>query len=178
VPPIRRSLEVSCLTEPRQVLKLEWQERVEARLGAQAKKSAKRRQVAALPFKVESSGIQVMMITSRNGKRWLVPKGNPMVGRKAWTAAAREAFEEAGVMGRIRPTPLGRFKFRKRIEGQKRPVVADIFPLEVRREYTKWPEAMQRQRRWVRLSKATRLASWKGLAKALAGLPPSWLSAE
>jgi 8-oxo-dGTP pyrophosphatase MutT (NUDIX family) len=143
-------------------------ERSEENVGNRAKKSAgRRRQVAALPFRTDRDGIKIMMITSRSGNRWLLPKGNLMPSLAAWSAAAIEAWEEAGVAGRIHRRSLGRFKFNKRSRDGIRVHAVEVFPLEVEKEHQSWPEASDRARAWVPLSKAARLARWKGLAKVL-----------
>jgi 8-oxo-dGTP pyrophosphatase MutT (NUDIX family) len=144
-------------------------------VGNRAKKSTgRRRQVAALPFRTDRDGIKIMMITSRSGKRWLLPKGNLMPNRTAWTAAAIEAWEEAGVAGRIHRRPLGRFRFRKRARGGMRLHAVEVFPLKVERQHQNWPEAKDRDRAWVPLSEASRLARWKGLAKVLSRATLAW----
>ena len=83
-----------------------------------AKTAAKgRRQVGALPYKVvDDSGVEVMLVTSRETKRWIIPKGWPMKDRKPHMAAKREAFEEAGVRGQIGKRPIGTFVYDKRPE--------------------------------------------------------------
>ena len=64
------------------------------------------RQVAALPYRPDPDGnIRVMLITSRETQRWVIPKGNLIKGLRAHEAAAQEAFEEAGVEGIACPTP-------------------------------------------------------------------------
>ncbi len=61
-----------------------------------------RKQYAALPVRVAADGqIEVMLITSRGTKRWIIPKGWPMKKRTPAEAAVTEAFEEAGLKGEI-----------------------------------------------------------------------------
>src|SRR5215472_4636182 len=74
-------------------------------------------QFAALPFRIAADGrLRVMLITSRETHRWVIPKGWPMHGRKPRDVAAREAFEEAGVVGRvIGKKPVGRYHYSKQL---------------------------------------------------------------
>ena len=69
-------------------------------------------QVAALPLTIGEDGVtRVLLLTSRETRRWVIPKGWPMKGCKPYEAAAQEALEEAGVTGqakksRSEPTPI------------------------------------------------------------------------
>lgn len=54
------------------------------------------RQAAAIPYEVHDGRVEVMLLTSRNTRRWIIPKGNIEKGETALKAAAAEAFEEAG----------------------------------------------------------------------------------
>ncbi|HWL48129.1 MAG TPA: NUDIX domain-containing protein, partial [Sphingomonadaceae bacterium] len=73
------------------------------------------KQIAALPYRSEGDGsVRVMLITSRETRRWVVPKGNPIRGLAPHEAAAHEAFEEAGLHGIACPTALGSYQYRKR----------------------------------------------------------------
>src|SRR3546814_5625705 len=66
------------------------------------------KQVAALPYRIEPDGAaRILLITSRETRRWIIPKGNPIRGLEAHQAAAREAFEEAGISGIACPAAIG-----------------------------------------------------------------------
>ncbi|MCB1509721.1 MAG: NUDIX domain-containing protein, partial [Hyphomicrobiaceae bacterium] len=74
------------------------------------------RQIAALPYRRRDDGVfEVCLVTSRDTGRWVLPKGWPMRGRTNWEAAAREAYEEAGLVGEIEKSPVGRFPYWKRM---------------------------------------------------------------
>jgi 8-oxo-dGTP pyrophosphatase MutT (NUDIX family) len=63
--------------------------------------AARRIQYAALPYRARGkSELEVMLVTSRGSRRWIIPKGWPKRGIPAHDTAAKEAFEEAGVIGR------------------------------------------------------------------------------
>lgn len=114
------------------------------------------RQVAALPYRTGADGIvQVMLITSRDTKRWVIPKGNLMRGLKPHEAAAEEAFEEAGLSGIGCPAALGTFRYDKRLSrGGLRPTDVQVFPLAVTRQAEAWPELGERECRWFALTDA------------------------
>ena len=116
-------------------------------------------QVAALPYRTYPGGSDaapfVLLITSRQTGRWVVPKGNPIVGKALHEAAAIEAEEEAGVTGNISPLSIGRFRYQKLLAGGGS-VMADVelFPLAVVDVRKKWIEMDQRQRRWFAIGEA------------------------
>jgi 8-oxo-dGTP pyrophosphatase MutT (NUDIX family) len=76
------------------------------------KQSAKRGVVSAqygvLPYRfTEAAALEVLIVTTRQSKRWIVPKGWPIKGLTPSKSAAREAFEEAGVIGRVPKAAIG-----------------------------------------------------------------------
>ncbi|MGE5723103.1 MAG: DUF47 family protein [Sphingomonadales bacterium] len=118
------------------------------------------RQIAALPYRTEDDGsVRLLMITSRETRRWVIPKGNPMRGLPPHRAAAQEAFEEAGISGIPCPTAIGAYRYLKRRKsGRFASVSVDVFPLAVYAEVEHWPEREQRERRWVSLAEAEAMA--------------------
>ena len=99
--------------------------------------------------------MKVLLVTSRDSGRWVIPKGNPAVGMPAHTAAALEAKEEAGVIGLVCPTSLGSYRYRKRrANGASLMFDVDVFPLAVNTELDAWKEQSQRERRWFSLTDA------------------------
>jgi 8-oxo-dGTP pyrophosphatase MutT (NUDIX family) len=109
-----------------------------------------RRQYGAVPYRIGEGGhLEVMLVTSRETRRWVVPKGWPMKRRTPAEAAAREAFEEAGVLGEVGEAPLGTYSYLKAFKGDLWfRCEVQVFPLEVRQARERWPEAAQRTRRW------------------------------
>ena len=82
-----------------------------------------RAQIAAMPIRrVADGSAEILLVTSRTTQRWIVPKGWPIKGLKDHDAAAREAFEEAGVVGRISEKPAGRYTYWKRMSRPFRPL--------------------------------------------------------
>ena len=94
-------------------------------------------------------------MTSRGSGRWVAPKGNVPSRLTTHVAAAREAQEEAGVVGAICPVPLGTYRYRKSLSsGASVMVDVELYPLAVTRELENWKERAERKRRWFTLSEA------------------------
>ena len=107
-------------------------------------------QYAALPYRTDEEGkLQILLITSRERRRWVIPKGNPIPSFMNYETAAREAFEEAGVEGGISPEPIGSFRYlKRRRSGLEVPALVTVYPMLVTREARRWPERGQRELRW------------------------------
>jgi predicted phosphate transport protein (TIGR00153 family) len=107
-------------------------------------------QYGVLPYRVDGEGkLEILLITSRERRRWVVPKGNPIPYLLNYESAAREAFEEAGVEGPISTVPIGSYRYEKRRRpGGAAPALVNLYPLLVTREAAAWPERDQRERRW------------------------------
>ena len=112
---------------------------------------AKRVQYAALPYRSRGrSRTEVMLVTSRGTRRWIIPKGWPQKGRAPHRSAAREAFEEAGVTGVVDRRPVGSFPYQKRLKNGGVVVCeVKVYPLRVLRQSKQWPEHRQRKIRWL-----------------------------
>ncbi|MCW6506888.1 NUDIX hydrolase [Lichenifustis flavocetrariae] len=108
------------------------------------------KQVAALPLMVDGlGGVRVMLITSRETKQWVIPKGWPMKGLKDWEAAAIEARQEAGLVGKVKRKPLGSYSYFKRFPDRFELVQVTVYPLWVQRELDDWAERCERQSFWL-----------------------------
>lgn len=109
-----------------------------------------------MPYRLDEQGeLSILLITSRDTGRWVLPKGNPMVGIAPHRAAAREAEEEAGVRGTIARKPLGRFPYRKwRTATRFETAKVDVFALKVVKILDHWKEEAQRERRWFSRAEA------------------------
>ncbi|MCW2272463.1 8-oxo-dGTP pyrophosphatase MutT (NUDIX family) [Rhodoblastus acidophilus] len=117
------------------------------------------RQVAALPWRI-TERLEIMLVSSRQTRRWIIPKGWPMAGRSASTAAAIEALEEAGLLGAIDEAPFGQFTYAKKFSrGESALCEVDVFPLRVNRQRADWPEKDQRETRWFSPEEAATCAS-------------------
>lgn len=141
-----------------------------------ADKASKRsRQYAALPWRRADGGIEVLLVTSRETGRWVIPKGWPMRGKARHEAAALEAFEEAGVRGKVRTPSIGSYGYLKRLTGHRvRPVTVQVYPLQVREMLDDWPEKAERTRQWLAPAEAAGRVHEPELASIIrrfAGLP-------
>jgi 8-oxo-dGTP pyrophosphatase MutT (NUDIX family) len=129
----------------------------------------RRTQYAALPFRRRGgSRPQVMLVTSRETRRWIIPKGWPKKGKAPHRSAAREAYEEAGVVGTVGRRSVGSFSYEKRLkDGGVVVCEVSVFGLEVKRQNKKWPEKNERQVKWLSARKAARLVKDPRLGKII-----------
>jgi 8-oxo-dGTP pyrophosphatase MutT (NUDIX family) len=127
----------------------------------------KAKQIAALPFRTKSAKLRILLITTRGKRRWSVPKGWPMRRKQPHRAAAVEAYEEAGLLGRVSRSAIGRFRHSKR-KG-KRKIVLDVkvFPLKVKKRSKRWPERGERRAIWLPASEAARRVYRPGLRQLI-----------
>jgi 8-oxo-dGTP pyrophosphatase MutT (NUDIX family) len=127
-----------------------------------------RLQVAALPWRKTTDGVEVMLVTSRDTGRWVLPKGWPEFGEQFCEAAAREAGEEAGLKGAISSQEAGRYYYTKGLAGgdSVRCEVL-VYPLEVDDVADKWKEKGQRKRKWVSPAKAADMVAETDLGKMI-----------
>ena len=125
-------------------------------------------QYAALPISLKEGKLQVLLITSRDTGRWIVPKGWAEKNIMPWDMAAREAYEEAGVVGVIDQEPAATYHYDKRLSAKKSVAcIVDVYLLEVEQELDDWPEKAQRERRWMTPAQAAYLISEGGLVELL-----------
>lgn len=130
------------------------------------------KQIAALPMRWTKSGkFQVLMVTSRETKRWIMPKGWTMNGKKPWTAAEIEALEEAGAVGYISHEAIGRYSYKKRLaQGTAMRCDVDVYPMVVEKLKSNWKERSERKRKWFSAKGAAKRVSEPELAKLLKSL--------
>lgn len=129
-------------------------------------------QYAALPYRLKG-GLEVLMITSRETHRWVIPKGWPINALSAADSARIEAFEEAGVEGRIAAKAIGAYPYLKVMkDGEQRAISVEVFPLLVERELPDWPERGERERRWFKPPQAAGLVDEPELAQILGAFRP------
>jgi 8-oxo-dGTP pyrophosphatase MutT (NUDIX family) len=105
--------------------------------------------VAALPLRLAKNGaIEILLVTSRDTGRWIIPKGWTSKRIKDCKAAAREAREEAGVKGKILREAIGSYRYIKRELGDGVLVEVRVFLLKVSKRCKRWPEKRERRRAW------------------------------
>jgi len=135
-----------------------------------------RTQFAALCFRIVKDQAEVLLITSRRSKRWIIPRGWPMDGATPSECAVTEAWEEAGVRGKAYDQCLGLFSYHKAIGPEKSmPCVAMVYPLKVKAMVSKYPETGQRKRKWMRTKKAASRVTEPELAEIIRNFNPKLL---
>ncbi|WP_181708656.1 NUDIX hydrolase [Chthonobacter rhizosphaerae] len=121
-------------------------------------------QVAALVHRrAPGGGLQILMVTTRETGRWILPRGWTIKGLKPHEAAETEAFEEAGVIGKADRKPFTVYRYIKRFPKKTAAVVVAVYPMTVERELDDWPEKGQRDVAWVTPEEAVARAGDPGL---------------
>lgn len=126
-------------------------------------------QIAALPMRWDENGeLKVLMVTSRDTGRWVMPKGWEMEGKKPWTAAEIEALEEAGAKGYISHEVIGTYRYKKRLD-KKRSIRCEVrvYPMIVEKLKDRWKERHQRRRKWFSPKEAARRVHERELSSLL-----------
>lgn len=114
------------------------------------------------------AGVEVMLITSRETRRWVVPRGNPILGKSPAESAAQEAFEEAGITGSVDEEAVGRYSYlKRRRNGDLLPAEVRLFRMNVVEEHDDWPEKGQRERRWFAPADAAAAVAEDDLAELI-----------
>ena len=126
-------------------------------------------QMAALCYRTHKSGKQVLLVTSRDTGRWIIPKGWPITGKTSSETALQEAWEEAGVRdGKAEPNAIGSYTYDKRFEnGSSTKVRTAVYPVAVKTLSDSFPEADERNRKWVSPKEAANLVAEPELKKLL-----------
>lgn len=132
-----------------------------------------RMQYGALCWRDGASGVEILLITSRDTGRWIIPKGWPMQGLAPEAAAAQEAWEEAGVEGDMSPVCIGRFGYQKCLSPTAQvPCAVAVYGMRVARLADKFPEAKARRREWFAQADAAGLVNEPDLAQLILGFSP------
>jgi 8-oxo-dGTP pyrophosphatase MutT (NUDIX family) len=125
------------------------------------------KQSGVIPYRHVNGRLEVLLITSRRRGRWIIPKGLIESGMSAAESAAMEAFEEAGVKGRISDQPIDEYSYKKwgGVCGVK------VFLLEVEQVFDEWPESDIRGREWMSVDKATAAVEQEALRDVIRSVP-------
>ncbi len=132
----------------------------ENRIGGKPK-----RQAAAAVFRGSGDSRELLLITSRDTGRWIVPKGWIEKGEDGPAAAIRETWEEAGIIGKVLPGgPVGHYRYVKQ-RPRRGDAICDVAVYLVRllEQDARWPEKGQRKRKWFPVATAIGLVSEEGL---------------
>ncbi|OYU40490.1 MAG: hypothetical protein CFE33_06565 [Pseudorhodobacter sp. PARRP1] len=129
------------------------------------------RQYGAVCWRMHRKKVEVLLITSRDTGRWVIPKGWPMDNRSPAQAARQEAWEEAGVRGEIAETAIGGFNYVKLLSPTRSCECAvEVFALRVSELLDKFPERKERRRKWFTAEKAARKVNEPQLRQVLLAL--------
>ena len=131
-----------------------------------------RTQFGALCYKVVQDKVKILLVTSRGTGRWIIPKGWPIDGATPAETALCEAWEEAGVEGKIRGNALGIYSYDKQDDAEVLPCVVAVFGVKVSATKRKFPEAQERQRKWVSRKKAATLLDEPELSQIIKNFDP------
>lgn len=142
---------------------------------AKGGKAAVSTQFGALCYRVRNNKVQVLLVTSRETRRWIVPKGWPMNGATPHEAALQEAWEEAGVKGKLQGNSLGIYSYVKKQKRSHQPCVVVVFAIKVRTTAKAYPEAHERRRKWFSLKKAANKVQEPELRQMIETFDPKML---
>lgn len=144
-------------------------------LGQVAKRDV-RTQFGALVYRMRGDKPQVLLITSRGSRRWIIPKGWPMDGLTPTEAAAQEAWEEAGVRGKSSDACLGVYSYvKEHKEDTLYPCLVMVYPLKAKSWALTYPEKAERKRKWFSLKKAAKHVAEPELAQIIRDFDPAAL---
>lgn len=132
-----------------------------------------RTQFGAMCWRKKDGEVQILLITSRRSRRWIIPKGWPVDMATPVEAAMAEAWEEAGVEGKASPLCLGIYSYSKELDpGETLPCVVAVFPVHVKNLKRNYPEKTDRRRKWFSQKKAAKLVAEPELATILQNFDP------
>lgn len=127
-----------------------------------------RLQIAALCYRFCDGKLEVLLVTSRSSRRWILPKGWPIMKRKAHRTAGIEAYEEAGIVGKVSKKPFDSFKSYKGHRGGLRiRTNIMVYPVAVKDQLDEFPEVGQRDIAWMPIDEAIKKADEPGLSRLL-----------
>ena len=136
-------------------------------------------QSAAIPYRYGDTGeVEILLVTSRKKRRWILPKGNVRHGMVPHSSAAKEAFEEGGVIGRPDVDPIASYQIRQKNLASAPHVRVAVYALAVTTEASVWPEMRERDRQWTSVSDAMTLIANGGMRQALTAFADAYANTE
>lgn len=130
------------------------------------------KQCGALCWRETNGIVEILLITSRANKQWIIPKGWPMPGKTLAQAASEEAWEEAGIRGKVQEHTIGSYRYFKRRGKKEMAIQVAVFPLEVTEEYDVFREKGQRDSLWLEPAVAAKLMTNDTLAALIVTFDP------
>jgi 8-oxo-dGTP pyrophosphatase MutT (NUDIX family) len=137
-----------------------------------SQKTELRMQFGALCYRIRNGKVQVLLVTGRRSGKWICPKGWPVNKATPAESALREAYEEAGVDGRVSGDCLGIFAHYPVARRSKLPTIVALFPVEVRKLGDDFPEKGQRKRKWFSRKQAAKRVLSPELAQMVLHFDP------
>jgi 8-oxo-dGTP pyrophosphatase MutT (NUDIX family) len=131
-------------------------------------------QFGVLAYQFQANGeLRLLLITSRDTRRWIVPRGNAITGMLPHESAAQEAWEEAGVTGHIGSDEIGAYPYEKRLgDATFVPAIVHLYPMQVTQQQADWPERGQRETRWFTREEAAATVDEPGLKSIILAFEP------
>jgi 8-oxo-dGTP pyrophosphatase MutT (NUDIX family) len=120
-------------------------------------------QAAAIPYRFEKEGLYILLIHSRNEKKWIIPKGIIEDGDSARFTAEKETEEEAGVCGKVKNKIVGNYDYFKWNSTCR----VKVFAMEVEQVLDDWEEKSFRDRKWVKANEVQKIVKPKALRKII-----------
>jgi len=120
-------------------------------------------QSGVIPYRIIAGKVEILLITTRKRQGWVIPKGGLCKGMSPHESAAKEAWEEAGVLGRVTTEKLGNYEYRKRGNIYR----VNLFLLPVEEVLEDWPEATARERKWLEVNQAAELVKENSLKRII-----------
>lgn len=121
------------------------------------------KQSGVIPYRVRDGKVEVLLISTRKSQKWVIPKGGICKGMTPPDSAAKEAWEEAGVIGQVNTEKIGAYKYRKRGNLYR----VNLFWLPVEKVLEDWPESGERKRIWLEINHAAMIVKENSLKKIL-----------
>ena len=117
------------------------------------------RQSGVIAYRLKDGRPEIVLVTSRNRRRWVIPKGVVEIGMSAVDSAAKEAYEEAGVRGEAHPEAIGSYEYNK----WNGVCIVEVFLIRVTELLDEWPEDGERKRGWMTADEAVEAVQEEGL---------------
>ncbi len=124
------------------------------------------KQSAVIPYRYTNDKLEILLITSRKRKRWIIPKGIIEPNLTPQESALKEAIEEAGVKGKVYKELYGSYEFLK----WGNTCEVKVYLMKVDKELDKWMEDF-RERKWVSIARADELIDQPELNKLVKKIP-------
>lgn len=107
-------------------------------------------QSGVIPFRIRDGELEVALVTASSGPHWTIPKGHVEDDLTPHHSAAKEAYEESGLVGQVQRRAIGTYMYEKR----GKPHEVAVFALHVHEELRRWPEMLVRKRKWMSADEA------------------------